>query len=91
MAMANATRRNVLKTASLPALTTSGLTGPWVRVTDPARQRSALEQALANAPALIDVVVTRDTVSTDAAKGPGFLHDYQALTPWNEAEEARRS
>jgi hypothetical protein len=39
----------------------------------------------------IDVVVSRDTVSMDAAKEPGFLHDCQALTPWNEAEEARRS
>ena len=61
------------------------------RVTEPARLRPALEQAFARAPSLIDVVVTRDTFSTDAAKGLGFLHDYQALTPWNEAEEARRS
>ena len=61
------------------------------RVSDPARLRGALEDAFANAPALIDVVVSRDTVSTDAAKGLGFLHDYQALTPWNDAEEARRS
>jgi acetolactate synthase-1/2/3 large subunit len=61
------------------------------RVTDPRRLRPALEEAFARAPALVDVVVTRDTVSTDAAKGLGFLHDYQALTPWNDAEEARRS
>jgi len=61
------------------------------RVTDPRRLRGAIEEALAKAPSLVDVVVSRDTVSTDAAKGLGFLHDYQALTPWNDAEEARRS
>ncbi len=60
------------------------------RVTDPARLRSALEQAFANAPALLDVVVTRDALSSDAGKGLGWVPDYQALTAWDEAERQRR-
>jgi acetolactate synthase I/II/III large subunit len=61
------------------------------RVTDPADLPDALKRALANAPAVLDVVTTRDAVSPDATKGLGFVADYQALTPWNDAEIARRS
>lgn len=61
------------------------------RVTDPARLQPALEAALANAPALLDVVVTRDALSSDAGKGLGWVPDYQALTAWDEAERKRRS
>jgi acetolactate synthase-1/2/3 large subunit len=60
------------------------------RVTDPARLQGAIEDAFANAPALIDVVVTRDAMSSDAGKGLGWVPDYQALTAWDEAEQARR-
>jgi acetolactate synthase-1/2/3 large subunit len=60
------------------------------RVTDPARLEGALRDAFANAPALIDVVVTRDALSSDAGKGLGWVPDYQALTTWDEAERARR-
>ena len=60
------------------------------RVTDPARLRDALEEALAKAPALLDVVVTQDALSSDAGKGLGWVPDYQALTAWDEAEQARR-
>lgn len=61
------------------------------RVTDPARLRGALEEAFANAPALLDVVVTQDALSSDAGKGLGWVPDYQALTAWDDAEKARRS
>ena len=60
------------------------------RVTDPARLKGALEDAFANAPALLDVVVTRDALSSDAGKGLGWVPDYQALTAWDDAERARR-
>jgi acetolactate synthase-1/2/3 large subunit len=60
------------------------------RVTDPARLEGALEEAFAHAPALVDVVVTQDALSSDAGKGLGWVPDYQALTAWDEAEQARR-
>jgi acetolactate synthase-1/2/3 large subunit len=60
------------------------------RVTDPARLKGAIEEAFANAPALIDVVVTQDALSSDAGKGLGWVPDRQALTAWDEAERARR-
>jgi acetolactate synthase-1/2/3 large subunit len=60
------------------------------RVTDPARLDGALADAFANAPALLDVVVTRDALSSDAGKGLGWVPTYQALTAWDEAERARR-
>ena len=61
------------------------------RVTDPARMKGALEEAFAKAPALLDVVVTQDALSSDAGKGLGWVPDHQALTAWDEAEKARRA
>jgi acetolactate synthase-1/2/3 large subunit len=60
------------------------------RVTDPERLKAALQEALTRAPALVDVVVTQDALSSDAGKGLGWVPDYQALTAWDEAERARR-
>lgn len=60
------------------------------RVTDPEQLRPALERAFANAPALIDVVLTQDALSSDAGKGLGWVPDYQALTAWDDAERRRR-
>jgi acetolactate synthase-1/2/3 large subunit len=60
------------------------------RVTDPARLEGAIRDALANAPALIDVVTTQDALSSDAGKGLGWVPDRQALTAWDEAEQQRR-
>ena len=60
------------------------------RVTDPARLEGAIRDALANAPALIDVVTTQDALSSDAGKGLGWVPDRQALTAWDDAEQARR-
>jgi acetolactate synthase-1/2/3 large subunit len=50
----------------------------------------ALKRALANAPALVDVVTSQSAVSSDAVKGLGFVPDYQALTAWDDAERKRR-
>jgi acetolactate synthase-1/2/3 large subunit len=60
------------------------------RVADPERLRPAIEQAFAHAPALIDVVLTQDALSSDAGKGLGGVLDYQALTVWDDAERRRR-
>jgi acetolactate synthase-1/2/3 large subunit len=60
------------------------------RVTDPEQLRPALEQAFAHAPALIDVVLTQDAMSSDAGKGLGGVLDYQPLTAWDDAERRRR-
>jgi acetolactate synthase-1/2/3 large subunit len=60
------------------------------RVTDPDELPAALTRALANAPAVIDVVVSRDAVSSDGGKGLGFVPAYQALDAWDAAERKRR-
>jgi acetolactate synthase-1/2/3 large subunit len=46
----------------------------------------ALERALARAPALLDVAVTRDATSPDARSGLARVPDRQALDSWDEAE-----
>jgi acetolactate synthase-1/2/3 large subunit len=61
------------------------------RVEEPAKLLDALKRALANAPAVIDVVTSQTVVSSDAMKGLGFVPDYQALTAWDEAERKRRN
>ncbi len=60
------------------------------RVDDPKELEGALRRAIANAPALIDVKVTREAVSSDAGRGLGYVPTYQALAPWDEAERRRR-
>lgn len=60
------------------------------RVEQAADLQSALKRALDNAPALIDVVTSQSVISSDAQKGLGFVPDFQALTPWDEAERRRR-
>jgi acetolactate synthase-1/2/3 large subunit len=60
------------------------------RVENAADLPAALERALANAPALIDVVTSQSVVSSDATKGLGFVPDYQPLEAWNDAELRRR-
>ena len=49
----------------------------------------AMQRALKNAPALVDVVTSQAVMSSDE-KGLGFVPDYQALTAWDEAERKRR-
>lgn len=60
------------------------------RVEDPADLIPALKRAIANAPAVVDVVTTQTAVSSDAKKGLGFVPDFQALTAWDDAERVRR-
>lgn len=60
------------------------------RVEDPADIVPAIRRALANAPAVVDIVTSREAVSSDAMKGLGFVPDYQALTAWDDAERKRR-
>ena len=60
------------------------------RVEDPAQLGAALKRAIANAPAVVDVVTSQTVVSSDAMKGLGFVPDYQALTAWDDAERKRR-
>ncbi len=51
---------------------------------------AALQRALKNAPALVDVVTSQTVISSDAQKGLGFVPDFQALTAWDDAEQKRR-
>lgn len=60
------------------------------RVEDPAALPQALARCLANAPALLDVIVTREVVSSDFQKGLSVVPDYQALSAWDQAERERR-
>ena len=60
------------------------------RAEDPADIAPAIRRALANAPAVVDIVTSRLAVSSDAMKGLGFVPDYQALTAWDDAERKRR-
>jgi acetolactate synthase-1/2/3 large subunit len=60
------------------------------RVEKPEDLPGALERAVKNAPALVDVVTSQAVISSDAQKGLGFVPDFQALTTWDEAEQRRR-
>jgi acetolactate synthase-1/2/3 large subunit len=59
------------------------------RVDDPADLACALARAFDNAPALVDVAVTRDTISSDLEKGLSIVPDWQPLTAWDNAESER--
>ncbi|WP_029557813.1 thiamine pyrophosphate-binding protein [Xanthobacter sp. 91] len=50
----------------------------------------AIARALANRPALLDVVVTSDAVSSDGKSGLAWVPDLQPLAAWDEAERAWR-
>lgn len=47
---------------------------------------AAIERALANRPALLDVLVTPEAVSSDAKSGLAWVPDLQPLAVWNDAE-----
>ena len=47
---------------------------------------AAIQRALAHRPALLDVVVTPDAVSSDAKSGLAWVPDLQAIAAWEEAE-----
>jgi acetolactate synthase-1/2/3 large subunit len=52
---------------------------------------AAIDRALANRPALLDVLVTTDAVSSDAKTGLAWVPDLQPLAAWDEAERRWRS
>jgi acetolactate synthase-1/2/3 large subunit len=56
------------------------------RVEREADLKPAIERALANRPALLDVLVTPEAVSSDAKTGLAWVPDLQPLAAWNEAE-----
>ena len=51
----------------------------------------AIARALANRPALLDVVVTPEAVSSDAKSGLAWVPDLQPLAAWDAAERQWRS
>jgi acetolactate synthase-1/2/3 large subunit len=46
---------------------------------------------MANRPALLDVVVTPEAVSSDAKSGLAWVPDLQPLAAWDEAERRYRA
>ena len=51
----------------------------------------AIKRALANRPALLDVVVTPEARSSDARSGLAWVPDLQAVAPWDTAERKWRN
>jgi acetolactate synthase-1/2/3 large subunit len=51
---------------------------------------AALERAFASQPALIDVLVTPEAVSSDGRSGLAWVPNLQPLAAWDEAERAWR-
>jgi acetolactate synthase-1/2/3 large subunit len=60
------------------------------RVERPEDLPAAIERALANRPALLDVLVTPEAVSSDARSGLAWVPDLQPLAAWDEAERKWR-
>ena len=60
------------------------------RVTRAEDLPAAIERAMANRPALLDVLVTPEAASSDAKSGLAWVPDLQALGAWDEAEEKWR-
>ena len=60
------------------------------RVEKPEDLPGAIQRALANRPALLDVVVTPLAVSSDAKSGLAWVPDLQALEAWDLAEKTWR-
>ena len=52
---------------------------------------AAIERALANRPALLDVLVTPEAASSDAKSGLAWVPDLQPLAAWDEAEKRWRA
>jgi len=57
------------------------------RIERPGDLPDALKRALDQAPALLDVIVTRDAQSPDAVAGLPGIPDRQALSTWDEREK----
>ena len=52
---------------------------------------AAIDRALANRPALLDVVVSPDAVSSDAKSGLAWVPDLQPLAAWDASERTFRA
>jgi acetolactate synthase-1/2/3 large subunit len=50
----------------------------------------AIQMALQNRPALLDVLVTPEAASSDAKSGLAWVPDLQALAAWDDAERRWR-
>jgi hypothetical protein len=61
------------------------------RVERPEELPGAVARAFANRPALLDVVVTPEAVSSDAKTGLARVPDLQPLAAWDEAERKWRA
>jgi acetolactate synthase-1/2/3 large subunit len=55
-------------------------------IDDAAALPGALEKAFKQAPALLDVTITRDAVSADFRSGIAAVPDLQALSRWHDQE-----
>jgi len=53
--------------------------------------KSAIERAMANRPALLDVVVSPEARSSDAKTGLAWVPDLQPLAAWDDAERQWRT
>lgn len=60
------------------------------RVERPEDLPGALARAMANRPALLDVLVTTEAISSDGKTGLAWVPDLQALAAWDEAERKWR-
>lgn len=63
-----------------------GLGAHGERVEDPADLPQALERAFRNAPAVVDVLVSREPTSPDFESGLAYVYPLHALRRWHEAE-----
>lgn len=61
------------------------------RVTSPDELPAAIKRAMANRPALLDVVITPEAASSDAKSGLAWVPDLQALAAWDDAERSWRA
>ncbi|MGV9797099.1 thiamine pyrophosphate-binding protein [Mycobacterium sp. NPDC003449] len=59
------------------------------RVEDPGQLADALKRAMENAPAVVDVLVSRTAKSPDYLGGLALVPPRHAVGPWNDAEVAR--
>lgn len=59
------------------------------RVEDVDALPAALSRAFERAPAVLEVIVTRDAMSPDALSGIPVIPERQALTSWDETERAK--
>lgn len=61
------------------------------RVEKPEELEAAMTRAFANRPALVDVLVTGEAISSDGKTGLAWVPDLQALAAWDEAERKWRA